>query len=128
MTPLNVIYMRTPLHHASSKRNNEAICEFLLSQGADVNALSMWDYTTLHYAAISSDAKTAKVLITNKANINAKTENGFTPLHLASTSGNLEVLKVLIESGANLTLQDSEGKTPREVASDPEVVKFFTSL
>ena len=97
----------TPLHHAAILAEVECV-EYLIKNGADVNAVDELGYTPLHEAAwqrwtyLQSDgqlilhptvkfrrkvgdyARVTKILIKNGANVNAKHCGEETPLHIAA--------------------------------------------
>ncbi|MBT4623031.1 MAG: ankyrin repeat domain-containing protein, partial [Verrucomicrobia bacterium] len=59
-------YNLTPLHWAKSK----GVAELLISEGADVNALTLEGSTPLHFAAWNGRKEIAELLIGNGADVN----------------------------------------------------------
>lgn len=83
--------------------------EFLIANGADINATDNYNKTPLHYACsfnkicgVWKDEKEdiAKILITNGADVNARDIYGRTPLALAIRSRHEKTVKLLCEHGA----------------------------
>ncbi|MDB5263543.1 MAG: ankyrin repeat-containing protein [Adhaeribacter sp.] len=76
----------SPIHSAVAARNTELV-QFLLDQGADINATQTGGYTALHAAAHNGDEGLIKLLLEHMADINAMTDSGKTPMELAISSG-----------------------------------------
>lgn len=97
---LNAICPRcgaTPLGHAASAGRYEVV-EYLLTQGADVNA---GRHTALHQAAGRGDLTTAGLLLRYKANPNTRCPNcGATPLSAATAGKHTEMVRLLRLYGA----------------------------
>ncbi len=90
----------------------KSVIEFLVSNGADVNALqgeSRW--TPLHSACSQGRGSVAKVLIDNGADVNAKNKWGHSPLYYANQKGDLDTMKLLIAKGADIEINRPEGLT-----------------
>ena len=77
----------------------------------DINPITDYEYTPLHYAASIGLLTLVKELVTYECvPVDIQTqENRHTPLHLASSRGHLDVVQFLIAQGADLHLIDSEG-------------------
>ena len=114
--------------------------QFLVSEGADVNAKNDSGETPLHFAAERrNDIENVKFLVSQGADVNAKGgEEGKTPLHLVASRGygsdrdrNVEVARFLISQGANVNARDNYGSTPLHDAvswyQDVEFVKLLVS-
>lgn len=114
--------------------------EWLIKNGADVNAKNFFGDTPLFksasrgYNKITSlllesgarvdiaandgktllhyveDAELIKKLISLGADVNAAASNGLTPLHLAIFSGNYEKAKLLVENRADVNAEDYESR------------------
>jgi ankyrin repeat protein len=131
---------RRPLHRAAGA-GHLAICEYLVSKGAIVDAVSRDNFvfnflfkkyfqtdksgrTSLHWAAISGHAPIVKYLLQQNANILAVTTNGMSALHGACEAGKVEVVKELLSFVANdeekksalSALKNQDNKTACEIA------------
>jgi ankyrin repeat protein len=106
----------TPLTWAARAGNREG-CEYLLAQGADVNALDRTGARPLHYAVAAADLELAELLLRAGADLEAADGRGQTPLHLAAGAGSYELCSLLVERGAALGSADAEGNTPLHLAA-----------
>ncbi len=100
----------TPLHYACTSKNIE-IVKFLITKGADINAMNDSLYSPLHYAAAYNQPEVVKFLLMNEAELEARTREGETPLHMTCYDGALEAAKILIEYGADLHVRNDYGRT-----------------
>jgi len=92
----------TPLHCAIWK-GHRIVVEYLLANGADVNAQNNnehWGTTPLHAAAHANQAEIARMLIACGAAVNATDMNGKSPLHHTTFHKAKAAAKVLQENGA----------------------------
>lgn len=107
----------TPLHYAAMS-GHEAICEYLLQMGADVDAVDRaFGWTPLHCAADNGHAKAVRRLFAHKAAVEARDEIlKWTPLHFAEMNGNEEVARLLRENKASQHAKDNNGWTPEYFA------------
>jgi ankyrin repeat protein len=112
------------------------LCEFLISQGADVNAtLPDTGETPLHAALCTSNRiahdRVLKVLLAHGANPNHRTiagvetgcfmrdcrTKGETPLHRAAAFGTFDTIQMLIAAGGVIDSKDVNGDSPLSWAS-----------
>lgn len=107
----------TPLHLAAFFGNQD-IVEFLLEQGAPLEARSTnaMKNTPLHAAAAGGKTHLLKLLLERGADVNSTQEGGWTALHAAAQSGNREMLELLIASGANLKVRAANNQSPMDLA------------
>ena len=112
------------------------LCEFLVENGADVNAASPDTGETPLHSALCTANRTAhdlvlRVLLANRADPNRRTNpsvetGGFmrdcrtkaeTPLHRAAAFGTEETIELLLDAGAVIDAKDMNGDTPLSWAS-----------
>jgi RNA polymerase sigma factor (sigma-70 family) len=113
----------TPLALASHFGHDETV-KFLLTSGADINAVSRNELgvTPLHAALYGRRVEVAKLLLAHGADVTARRGGkkspraGWTALHYAAGYGFIELIIPFIESGADLDARDEEGRTPLRVA------------
>jgi ankyrin repeat protein len=106
-----------PLICIAAQGGHVDMAEFLISQGADVNAgHPQLGCTPLHGAAQEGKAEMARFLLSKGAKISATDMSGATPLHTAAWWGRADAAQVLIASGANMNATDQKGQTPLAVA------------
>lgn len=75
------------LIHLAVASGQKEIAEFLLAQGADINATQTGGYTPLHIAAKTGNEEMIKFLLEHMADINAVTDDGQTAMELAIKHG-----------------------------------------
>ncbi|NGX59980.1 MAG: hypothetical protein KR126chlam3_01140, partial [Chlamydiae bacterium] len=122
-------YGRTPLQDASMYGKAEVV-EYLLSQGADVNALNEGGKALLHIAAEEGDEAAVEDLVAKGAEVNARTKDGKTALHIAAQEGHAEIVEYLPSHGADVDARDSSDWTPLHLASchgDPSCTELLLS-
>jgi len=101
----------TPLHFACFSERPEMV-EYLLEQGAEVNAVNDPLYTPLHYASQVKQPEILRLLLSNRADIMMETREGEMPLHMAASSADIEAVKILLEYGSPVDATDSRERTP----------------
>lgn len=89
----------TPLHYAAFEGSAEA-ARYLLSKGAEKNAVAPNGYTPLMIAARNGKAEAAKVLLYEDPDVNFRTESGDTALKIARERGMRELVGLLQRAGA----------------------------
>lgn len=95
----------TPID-ASIYGNHRPIFDYLLSMGADVNAIGYGAYTILMSAANQGDPEIVKILLDHGADPDlASPVTAETPLHAAAAKGfikgALECMELILKAGAN---------------------------
>ncbi|UCH66470.1 MAG: ankyrin repeat domain-containing protein [Ignavibacterium sp.] len=88
-----------PLHWAALSGNVDVV-NFLLDNGAEINAVDAQQMTPLHWAAWQGQLEVTKVLVTRGAEINEISRSSQTPLDRAINDGKPEVEKYLESIGA----------------------------
>jgi len=100
----------TPLTIAASSGQTELVT-FLISKGANVNAVNNFGNTPLHYAAWSSDLTSFKALHEKGALINKQNSQGQTPLQYACMGGNRQILQYCIQQGMDIHKKIDDGSS-----------------
>ena len=104
----------TALCWATLKRHPTA-CQYLLDNGANIEAKSEYGYTPLFYAVMSGDSSLLLLLLDQGAQVDAKDREGRTALNFAAdrvrSSGNGNMAKLLIASGADVNNQCTTYRT-----------------
>ena len=122
----------TPLHYASENGHLE-IVQFLLSNGAEVDAVDSDNVTPLLHAASRGHVPVdvVEALLDRGANINHQNNDKITPLHYAALGNLLPVVKILINRGADRSLKDRWKRTPLDLAKEfkiKSIVDYLSSL
>lgn len=108
------------MHMCGMGRDNEHATEYLISRGAQIEALDTYGMTSLHRMASNNLAVGAEALLKAGADPNNAGESGATPLQVAKESHARDVIRVLERYGGNLR---ASPKQPKGV----EVVKYSSS-
>lgn len=137
----------TPLHEVildyGYLGNKFEVIEFLLENGADVNAVDDNGETPLHYVIQSLDSHSldayeksieiANFLINEGADVNISNADGNTPLHYLiqgeiiykieyqTHDKTIELIKTIINKSGDYDAKNNEGKTPLDYFYDDEV-------
>jgi ankyrin repeat protein len=124
-----------PLHYAADANHWDPTAQaetigYLVSIGADPNALDKSGVAPLHRAVRTRSLPAVRALLEGGANPRAPNKAGSTPLHLAvQTTGRggtgseharqqqTEIIGLLLERGASPTDKDGQGKQVRQAAS-----------
>ena len=78
----------------------------LLDRGANINAVTTYNRTPLHYASINGHHQCIELLLDRGANINAVKADKWTPLHFASINGHHQCIELLIDRGADKSIRN----------------------
>lgn len=99
----------TALHKAAANGHLAAV-EFLVEQGADVEALDYTCGTPLVDAVYFRHPEIARYLMSKGANVNHAHVDASrtTPLMFASSQGCVEIVKDLLANGADVTMSDDD--------------------
>jgi ankyrin repeat protein len=108
-------YNRTALHKAAG-HGHQQMAEFLLSEGANINARDKLGYTPLMFAIHGRKSEVAVWLVEKGARIDVKENNGYTALHNAAFAGLPDVVMALIQHGAELDAKAGR-ETPLHLAA-----------
>lgn len=91
----------TDLHKAAA-RNDAALIETLLNNGARIDARDGSERTALLVATQANAVDAARALIAAGANVNAKDNIQDSPYLYAAAEGRLEILRLTLKAGADL--------------------------
>jgi len=97
----------SPLHISISK-NYPLLTEWLLTNGANVNATNETKQTPLHYAIMKNNIALVNALIDRGADVNAVIETGERPIHFAAMETG-EMVTLLLDRGASIDAKSSYG-------------------
>ncbi|KAL8728018.1 MAG: hypothetical protein Q9166_005689 [cf. Caloplaca sp. 2 TL-2023] len=102
----------TPLHWAAIN-NHYALCQFLIEQGADVNAIGgISEATPAHWAIQRCHYYTVSLLLRRGANPNIGDGLGYKMIHLATFDGNaFMLLIILLHPSVSVDEPDRQGHT-----------------
>lgn len=101
---------------------SDAIVKYLLSQGADVNAVATngTSYTALTGTVAHGREDMVALLLAHGADAAHRYGPGWSPLHEAASNGNLPLITLLLDHGAELNAKNDEGNTPLALAMNKE--------
>lgn len=86
----------TSLHIVCTEGHAEC-ASFLISRGANVDAVDFDNRTPLYFAAYNGKLNCIEELLKCNASVNVARHGGWTPLHEAARFGYLDCMKLLIE-------------------------------
>ncbi|KAL4237481.1 hypothetical protein ACF0H5_002197 [Mactra antiquata] len=93
----------------------------------DLNQKNHTGLTALHYAVLTNNLDSVKLLITNGANVCSQDEYGFSPLHTAAALGFLQVTTLLIVHGADVFSLTKHSELPVDLAKDISVIRVLSN-
>lgn len=118
----------TPLHLAVIGCHTHVV-DYLLSNKADVNAMSNDSTTPFHLAAERGDTAIAQKLLDYDANCRAKTLSKAEPIHFAVASRQFDIIKMLIEKDERcLNARNGFGQTALHLAVTGDDTGLVLSL
>jgi ankyrin repeat protein len=94
--------------------------DFLLSKGADINALDSNGSAPIHLAAMGKQREMVAFLIEKGADADRADNAGMTPLLYAAMRDDIPTAKLLIEKGADVNQASNEGFTPLTLAIEEQ--------
>ncbi|MFC2141340.1 ankyrin repeat domain-containing protein [Acidobacteriota bacterium] len=108
--------------------NSRELVEYLIENGADINARSDGQWTPLHNQAYKGSLDSVELLLQHGADIEAKTSFGHTPLLSSIRWDRVEVTELLLKKGANVNPTTELGRTPLIISAiegNLELVRLF---
>lgn len=124
------VWNETSLHLAARTGQSEII-KLLLSNNADLHAVSSVGYDALKYAAVSGFVDIVTLLLDKSADRDKPSAtDGNTALHLAAAHGHVEVVELLIIRGAGseIHLTNKNGLTPIDLAARQGHLEVLNSV
>jgi len=133
-----------PLHYAADANRWNPVAqaetiEYLLSAGADPNAVDKSGVAPLHRAVRTRSLAAVRALLDGGANARQPNKSGSTPLHLAvQTTGRggsgspqareqqVGIVRLLLARGARVTDHDGRGRTVRQAATGDWIRALLT--
>jgi ankyrin repeat protein len=100
----------------ATRENNVPEVRRLLSDGADVNAVSALGYTPLQCACYKGHVQVVKELLDHGADTEVEDNAGWTALHNACDQGHLTAVKALVERGVDILAAHTSGRLPFDLA------------
>ncbi|KAF2367865.1 Ankyrin repeat-containing domain [Trinorchestia longiramus] len=113
----------TPLHLATIA-GNRVVAKYLLTRGADVNALDDEKHTAIHWATVCGEQQLLEMLMETGGDPSTPDIHGAYPIHYAAQMcgpngdptrdmmAGLEILKTLIQYGVPIDVRDRDGREP----------------
>ncbi|XP_063095419.1 poly [ADP-ribose] polymerase tankyrase-2 isoform X4 [Cavia porcellus] len=114
----------TPLHFAAGFGRKDVV-EYLLQNGANVQARDDGGLIPLHNACSFGHAEVVNLLLQHGADPNARDNWNYTPLHEAAIKGKIDVCIVLLQHGAEPAIRNTDGRTALDLA-DPSAKAVLT--
>jgi hypothetical protein len=108
----------TPILFAANNNKSE-IAEYLISKGADVDAVFLADYygnTPISFAIKNNNLDLVKILLNNGADIQHRTKLGENYLHFAAAQNMVDIAEYLINNGIDINSVKNGGLTPLHLA------------
>jgi ankyrin repeat protein len=93
------------------------IAAVLLTKGASIEAKTVENWTSLHFAARRGNKVSVQLCLDKGADIFALTDKGQTALHKACQSGSVDVIELLLEHGSDIEAQDNRQRRPIHTAA-----------
>ncbi|KAI0099457.1 WD40 repeat-like protein [Daldinia grandis] len=91
---------RNTLLHTAVTNGHFEICEFLLQQGANINAIGFRRRTPLHSAAFKGHVEIVRLLLSQEGClVDEVNSDGSSPFLTACRTGNLAIVKLLAKTG-----------------------------
>ncbi|XP_065650592.1 uncharacterized protein LOC136078729 [Hydra vulgaris] len=122
--------MKNVLHLAIEKQNS-SILQILIKHGGAslINDPDKDFKRPLHYAAMTNDVESVKILIHESADSNVTDNEEKTAIHTAAEYGNFKCLQTLVQSSpGNINGTDEKGRSPLHLAAKKGWIKTAETL
>lgn len=113
----------TPLHRVAGY-NQLKLAVYLITLGADVNAIDAYGRIPLHNAAKFGHIEMIELLIKSGSDIDKQDFEGYSPIHGAA-SNTFIACCILIELGANKYVRSNSGQLPYDMADSEDVKEML---
>jgi hypothetical protein len=120
LLPLNYVIMRGTRGTDENKKIDKDITEYLINNGADINAVDAYGNTPLWCACKSKKPEIVEYLINKGAQINKYNFIKQTPFMVAVRDLPEKTVEFLIHRGADINAKDDQGNTALDLA-----IKWF---
>ncbi|WP_395833946.1 ankyrin repeat domain-containing protein [Archangium violaceum] len=118
----------TPVHLAVLQNDRKALTELLKDNPKAIAHSDSRGLGLLHYAALTSEPRTAELLLSSHAGIDARTLAGQTPLMLAAQKGRALMVGALLARGASVNAEDANGQTALTLTAQGDNPKTVARL
>uniref|UniRef100_A0A0G4HFC2 Uncharacterized protein n=1 Tax=Chromera velia CCMP2878 TaxID=1169474 RepID=A0A0G4HFC2_9ALVE len=98
--------------HIACREGKPEIAEFLVSSGAELEAVTDIGITPLYYAAQAGETDLVIFLLRRGADAHAKGQNGRTPIFNAIGNGHRDVVELLLDHGARVNKRNKLQENP----------------
>ena len=124
----NEVIEDAPPIWVASAAGHIALVKYLLQKGADVNAVTSTNSTSLRAACFDGHFDIVEYLIQNGANIEIANQHNHTCLMIACFKKHFEIVKVLVKNGAEVNRRSRKGNTALHDCAEggcTEIMKFL---
>ena len=124
----NEVIEDAPPIWVASAAGHIALVKYLLSRGADVNAVTSTNSTSLRAACFDGHYDIVEFLIENGADIEIANQHNHTCLMIACYKKHFEIVKLLVRSGAEVNRRSRKGNTALHDCAEggsTEIMKFL---
>lgn len=109
----------------AAQTGNEAIVEWVIAKGANINIVNHDKHNALHTAIDKDFTDIALILIENGIDIHLADLKGENPIIKAVNKGNEKLVEVLIARGADVNTKDKNGKSAKDYVNYRKGLKKY---